>query len=167
MWSVRRVRARMGRPPSAKLLGLAVGFLVAAVIAVAGLTTGIVRSTFTSDPPFAVGTLAAGSIGGWIVGPAATRAHGRGGWLGVVAGLGLIAVLLGDLAVIGTAAMLTALAATTDPVTVLISIPLYAVLGLIIVGPFALPFTVAAAAIWATAMSRLREWDAMSGGRRA
>lgn len=135
---------------------MAVGTAMGSVLALGELLTGFGGSSIGWVPEIAVGILVAGSVGGWLFGPGAMMARGRGGWFGVVAGLGLVAVPIGDIATVGTAVALAAAAGTNDPITLLTAGPIYVVLGLIVVGPFALPCTLGAAAVWAAIMYRLR-----------
>jgi len=100
-------------------------------------------------------TLAAGSIGGRLFGPAAWRAVGRMEWLGIVLGLAVAAIVIGA-AAIGVELFIGSLL-TDNPQ---LGLPerlgsgvvywgLATIAGPFILGPAAFPFTVTGAAAWA------------------
>jgi hypothetical protein len=163
--------------PAGAVLGLLIGLAFAALgafvlfpqSAVVGQVTtgagGVVstqeRTIVEPDWSLAPVILLAGSVGGFLLAPMAWRARSRGEWLATILALGLAAVAIGDLIVV-----LTIMA--SQPIDTIragdVVAPLWIaggvvelfLFGLVIAGWIAAPFALAAAAIWAFGMSRLR-----------
>lgn len=156
---------------SLRFLGLIVGLAVASLFVAVAIVLQAVGGPIGS--PVAVPTLVAGALGGWLVAPDAVVAHDRRGWIALVVGFGLLAVALGavvtalGLAIASAVSPLTATGAP-DLGQALVGVVLGTVeatcLGLIVFGWLALPFTVAAAAIWTTTMRGLAK--RLGGGLR-
>lgn len=103
-------------------------------------------------------TAIAGGVGGWTSAPAAARTRTRLGWAGVVLLLSITAVLIGAV-VIGIS--MGVVQAFADQVDLLYAVPYaiavglaYAFIGVLVIGPFALPFTAIAALLWAFVIAR-------------
>lgn len=146
---------------SLRLLGLVVGLAVASLFAAAAV--GLQAAEGPMEPPV-IPTLVAGALGGWLVAPHAVVEHDRKGWVALVIGFGLLAVAIGALVTalgLAVASLASPLATTGAPdlgqalVGVVLGTVEVTLLGLIVFGWLALPFTVAAAAIWTTTMRAL------------
>lgn len=156
---------------SLRILGLIAGLAVAALFVAVAIVVQAVGGPIGS--PVALPTLAAGALGGWLVAPAAVIAHDRRGWIALVVGFGLLADAIGavvtafGLAVASAASPLTTTGAPDlgqALVGVIFGTVEATLLGLIVFGWLALPFTVGAAAIWATTMRGLAKQ--LGGGTR-
>lgn len=89
MWTARNTKVH--------LLGFAVGAGIGAPFLLALAPD---PSTSNASPIFGQATFAGGAIGGWLVGPAAWRAHDRVAWAKTIAGIAAVAVLVGDAVVV-------------------------------------------------------------------
>ena len=155
---------------TARLLGLIVGLAVGSLFSAAAVGAEAVGFSISSIVTLPI--LATAALGGWLVGPAAVMAHDRSGWLELVVGFGFLAVLLGDLLVatalligfiaqpgttIGASNIVQAIVGASAGVIEVI------LLGLIGFGWVALPFTLAASAIWTAVMRGLSTRLRMDG----
>ncbi|HYL40332.1 MAG TPA: hypothetical protein VET90_03395 [Candidatus Binatus sp.] len=152
-----------GQPDrTSRILGLIVGLAVGSLFSAAAV--GAEAAELSIGSTIVLPILATGALGGWLVGPDAVVAHDRRGWLGLVLGFGLLAVVLGDVIIAaGMLAGSVASPATTIGVSDvgqallggLVGAFEIVVIGLIGFGWLALPFTLAASVIWAAVMRRL------------
>jgi hypothetical protein len=144
-----------------RVLGSAVGFGVGALFVAAIAAYDAMSGRPPAAPALAAPMLAAGSVGGWLLGPLAWASQRRRDWVAAAVALALVAVGIGDLVVVGGVLLsnlstVGANAGWQDPATVAFGVIELFVLGLLVVGWCALPFTLAASAIWAAIMCRLR-----------
>jgi hypothetical protein len=107
----------------------------------------------------------AAATGGWLTGPRAALAERRSDWLAIVLALALWATFCGALVTGLQFGVATAVVCAHNPIEfAAIAIGFGVWLGLIgtlIAGMFALPFTLVAAAIWAALIQRERDrWTA-------
>ena len=147
------------QPRRGRSAGAAAGFLVAALYALAAGPGAPADLNFLAVP-----TLLAGTIGGWLFGPTAWTAHRDADWLRSIAGLGVVALLIGALATGVSIGILAAVAgglSIGEAVELIWAMTLLAAtIGLIFPGLFMLPITVASAAVWAMIMVLYRAWAA-------
>lgn len=148
--------ARPATPPGVRAIGLAAGLAIATIVAVVGLPYGLFLSV-GFDPSFGFVGLVAGSLGGWVMAPAAYRARTRTGWAGVIVVLGLLAVVIGAFTVgevisIGISLSALASGSVAGVIGGLFVGPFLAFIGVLYVGLFVLPFTLAASAAWGLVM---------------
>jgi hypothetical protein len=144
-------------------LGASVGFLGSLVIAA---VLGAVDSIGGANPSvvgLGLAIVAAGTAGCWLVGPRAVAARSGIDWAKAIFLLGGWAVLIGSAVVVLELVLDSAARVTVQPLSELAAqAPLALVtwsLGVVVAGPYALPFTLVAAALWAWLMSRLRPAD--------
>ena len=152
------------RPPldagRGRWVGAGLGLAVAGLFAGAGLLLRVPDFGRPLTDDLALGALAGGAIGGWLVGPRAWGTRSRAGWIGTILLLAVVAVIVGDLAVVA----LLAVGDTNtrwDPgtpavVQLVTGLLLLTALGLLVVGWFAFPVAVIAATLWAFGMSTVR-----------
>jgi hypothetical protein len=146
----------------ARAFGGAAGIVVAAIFVTIEGASDLMRSTVPAALTIAIATLAAGAVGGGLLGPHAWRARSLSQWLRVVLGLALAAVVVGD-AVVSVAWGAQVMIGPSDPgiERTLLGVWGAAVmiffLGLAFVGWFVYPVAVIAATMWAAAIRALRD----------
>jgi hypothetical protein len=151
----------------ARRVGAGVGLAIGGIGAAAGIAFSVGDTWFPPTVPFLVAIVAASGAGGWLLGPAAWRARTKHSWLATVAGLGLVAVFIGDAVIVGGVVAIAAITgspgAPGDAISLAISIVGLFLIGLIVVGPITAPFTLAAATIWALGMWLVRRRSCPAG----
>jgi hypothetical protein len=153
-----RSASQRPHPRQARIIGGLVGLGVGLVLAVAAAVVGLYGSSIPPGWSILPAVVNAAAIGGWVVGPVAWRTHSKRGWVGVVLVLGLLAVVIGDVAVIAELVAFPPSLSTPPPdaMTTAAGALFLGVIGLLIVGPVALPFTLGAALIWSLVVIALR-----------
>jgi hypothetical protein len=164
LWGARRVG---WRPAAGRVPGLLLGLGVAAIVDVLAVYFEILTGAGPFTTFLGLPVLVAGSAGGWFMGSLAWMARSRGKWIGVTIGLAILAVIIGSVTVSETYTIGAALQ-TTDLAPIL-AVPFgamsafgLAILGIVIVGPFALPFTLASSVVWSLLVWFVRR-DAQRG----
>jgi hypothetical protein len=139
-------------------VGLVVA-LIAIVLAVKGpFPTGF--GWVGTGASWLAGTILAGALGGWLLGPETWRARTLLDWGRLVTRLGLAAVGIGGVTV-GLAMGLEVAATTHIPLLLQLSVGLaygllFAVIGIPTFGMYVLPITLAAGLVWAIVIRLLR-----------
>jgi hypothetical protein len=145
----------------ARRAGLVTGLGLGLVLVGVPIADAIANRAFAGAFSVGAPVLAAAGIGGWICGPAAWSARSRRQWLGTTLRLALIAVVIGAIVAgeaLGVSLEFQAngsallLAATSG---VLLGLGA-AMLGLLLLGVIALPFTLGPAIAWSWLMWMLR-----------
>ena len=134
-------------PMRVRVLGSALGFVVGAAVTVATLAVELASASFPLSPVLAGPVLFTGAISGWFMAPAGWAIR-PGGKLGVVIRMALLAVAVGD-AVLAV----TIVGGPGGGESGVLAIML---IGLVLFGWIALPFTGVAAVMWVAAMSYAR-----------
>lgn len=142
----------------ARILGLAVGLLVGASVAVLAEVVDF-GSFIGFQLPWAAATLLIGVFVGWSFGPAGGRADGTRAWLAIIAGQALLAIIAGSFTVATLGTFGLTVARTGDLGA--IPVALYAgagcaLIGIVLFGWLAAPITLAAAVLWALLMAAVR-----------
>lgn len=141
-------------------IGAAAGFGVCALCLVLDALFDSVASGNATLPTLARPVLVAGVVGGWLIGPRAMRARTQRDWVGAMWRLAAVAVVLGDLVVctqIATSGTHATGEGEVIDVAELVSASLVlAVIGLVLLGWFALIVTSVAAGIWAISIRVIR-----------
>lgn len=151
---------RASDPGPGRWVGAGLGLAVACLFGGAGLLLRLPDFGRPLMADLAPGAIVGGAIGGWLVGPRAWRTRSLAGWIGTILLLAIVAVLIGDLAVVALLAISDA-NPRWDPGTPVVvqlvaGLLLLTALGLLVVGWFAFPVAVIAATIWAFGMSTVR-----------
>jgi hypothetical protein len=143
-----------------RLIGAVVGLGVGAALTAVSIATSVPDTSFPPSNSFLAGVLVAGAVGGALFAPLAWGARRWTEWLGVVVGLAIAAVVLGDVVVVMTTLIGARIDASTGTPTDVVSYYLTGlaliVLGLFVVGPFAGPIALVASSIWALVMWVIR-----------
>lgn len=133
------------------------GFLVAA---------GFLLVTWPADSSgqssLVVPTLLAGTFGGWVFGRSVGTSQRDAEWVQAIVGLGFVALFVGALATglsLGIASAAESATSLGQAIELVWSMTLvFAVLGLIFLGIFALPVTLVSAVVWGIVMILVRAW---------
>jgi len=140
------------------IVGLAVGLLFVPLA-----LNGPFSSTIVAPFASASAVLAAASIGGWIMGRAASSERPLRGWLGVIGGLAVTVEVIGAMLNGVLIAASRASSSATGPLaSAVLAIGVgvwYGFVGVLLAGIFVLPISLAGAVIWAAAMALLRDRD--------
>jgi hypothetical protein len=146
-------------------IGATVGLIVATVMLAVATLVRIDVGNIAPVDAFAVATLLTGPIAGAVMAGAAWRARTLRSWLWVVLGMTVLAVIVGAFNV---SAIALVISMGNSSQSVLMAIPAFfvaglpiGILGIILVGPFALPFTLVAAVAWAWGVRRARRRGAL------
>ena len=138
-------------PDQARVVGGVVGLVVALTLVLSAIALA-----WDQAHDWGIPTVVTGAIGGFLFGPRGARAATRGPLVTVrvAVELALAAVVIGSLVVAVGLFAVNGLA-EGDLGTVLMAMfygPIIAVVGIVYIGIFVLPFTLLAGAIWAAAM---------------
>jgi hypothetical protein len=145
------------RPHPGRVAGAAVGFLVAA---------GVLLVTWPADSSgqssLAVPTLLAGTIGSWAFGRSVWTSQRDAEWVQAIVGLGFLTLFVGALATglsLGLASAAESATSLGQAIELVWSMTfVFAALGLIFLGIFALPITLISAVVWGVVMILVRAW---------
>ena len=142
--------------PRSRMAGLIAGLAIAV-----GYLAFDVLETGDAGPlgTFGLPTVIAGSLGGWIFGPAARTSQTDRGWAGVIVGLAVTSVVIAAVVVgiqLGLAMETAPRGFETTFHAVLSMVSLTVLFGVPTFGLFMLPLTIAASAIWALVMVFVR-----------
>jgi hypothetical protein len=141
-------------------IGLVIGAGFSALEASSVLDGSFVPPGWTLAPAIVLAAIA----GGWLVAPLAWQARSLLGWVGVVAALSLVTLIVGDFVVVVGWLAIAALGSSGLPpiwdlvVSALTGVIGLFLIGLVVVGWFASIFTTIGAIIWAAAMVIARRW---------
>ena len=159
---VRPVAGYREQRREALLAAVAIAALLVVAIAATAIGSGATVNPFSVV--VLIVTLIAGAAGGWAVGPVAFRTRTRLGWAAVVLLLAITALSVGAVVIGITIGFIQA---ATERVELIYVIPYaigvglaYAFIGILVMGPFILPFTALAALVWAFVMA----WRRRSAG---
>ena len=156
--------ADLTKPPKpGRGLGASVGFVGALGVVAIAAALDAISDENPILPTLAWPIVVAGAIGGWLVGPRAVVARSRSDWVRTIVALAAWAVAIGAaVIVIGVWFSSADNSGSPRPEYLMRSAPLMIVtwaLGVLLAGPMTLPFTLAAAGLWAALMARLRPAD--------